>query len=59
MAPYIQTLLGIQCSFVFNFYQEIERVKRSVDIPDWFSSMDLNENGVIDPLELDADFYDM
>jgi hypothetical protein len=36
----------------------MEKLIGSVVVPDWFTSMDTNKNGVIDPLELDDDFYD-
>jgi hypothetical protein len=35
--------------------QEEERRKRSSDVPEWFASMDANNNGVLDQQEIDRD----
>ncbi len=45
-------------NYVYYHQQEIERVKQSADIPDWFSAIDINKNGVIDLSEIDNDFED-
>ena len=38
--------------------KEAERAKRSTELPEWFTSLDSNANGLIEPLEISDDFFD-
>ena len=37
--------------------EEDSRVKRDAELPQWFKAIDYNQDGLIQPIELDHDTY--